>query len=121
MDSSTTEISIEGPDEEITFEVSSGNVFADLGLSDPEERLAKSNLVIAISRAMEAKGLNQVKASRLMAVDQPTLSKLLRGRTRNFSLDKLTSMLRALGRNVEIRVSEDFSVSDQQGHVTVFL
>ena len=32
------------PAEEIIFEVSSGNVFADLGLSDPEERLAKSRL-----------------------------------------------------------------------------
>ncbi len=105
----------------MTFEVSSGNVFADLGLSDPEERLAKSNLVIAIGRAMESKGLSQVKAALVMGVDQPTLSKLLRGRTRNFSMDKLTNMLRALGQNVEIRVCKDAVAVEQVGHLTVFL
>ena len=30
------------PKENITIEASSGNVFADLGLSNPEERLAKA-------------------------------------------------------------------------------
>ena len=92
----------ENASDEITFEVSSGNVFADLRLAAPEERLAKSNLVIAISRAMQARGLNQVKAAQFMGVDQPTLSKLLRGRTRNFSIDKLTNMLRAIGRSTGV-------------------
>lgn len=37
--------------------ISSGNVFADLGLSNPEERLAKAELAFQINTIIEQKGL----------------------------------------------------------------
>ncbi|MGH7248147.1 MAG: helix-turn-helix domain-containing protein, partial [Pseudomonadota bacterium] len=52
----------------------SGNVFADLGLPNPEERLAKAELALAISRAIKERGLTQREAAALMGIDQPKVS-----------------------------------------------
>ena len=90
--------------EDTGFEVGSGNIYADLGYPDPEEMAAKAELVRVIGSTIEAVGLSQTMAAKMMGVDQPTLSKLLRGRVRNFTIDRLSGMLRGLGRNVTIRV-----------------
>lgn len=83
---------------------SSGNVFADLGLSDPEERLVKSKLAAALQRSMIELGLTQTAASSLMGMPQPKLSKILRGRFDGISEAYITEGLRRLGHDVEIRV-----------------
>jgi len=88
----------------IAVEESSGNVFADLGLSNPEERLAKADLAIAISREVQARGLTQAEAADLLGVAQPDVSNLMRGRLSGYSLERLTRLLNALGQDVEIRV-----------------
>jgi predicted XRE-type DNA-binding protein len=62
-------------------------------------------LIAAIADAMSARGLTQVQAARLCHTDQPTLSKVLRGRTESVTLDKLLGWLLLLGRSVEIRIS----------------
>lgn len=82
----------------------SGNVFADLGLSNPDERLAKAELARAIGRAIEERGLTQREAAALMGIDQPKVSHVLRGRLADFSTERLMSFLMALGRDVEIVV-----------------
>jgi predicted XRE-type DNA-binding protein len=81
----------EGADETVTR--GSGNVFADLQVANPQEALAKAELVSAISSIMRKRGLSQTQAARITKVDQPMLSKLLRGRTRNFTIDRLVEML----------------------------
>jgi len=83
---------------------SSGNVFADLGLPNPEERLAKAELALAIARAIKERGLTQRAAAELMGIDQPKVSHLLRGRLAEFSTERLMSFLRGLGRDIEIVV-----------------
>lgn len=84
----------------------SGDVFADLGFSPAEaaELNAKSTLIDAIAETMEKRGLTQADAARICRTDQPTLSKVLRGRMESVTIDRLTSWLTALGRSVEIRV-----------------
>ena len=72
---------------------SSGNVFADLGLPAPEERLAKAKLAAEIARVIAARGLTQRAAARLMGIDQPKVSHLLRGRLAGFSTDRLLTWL----------------------------
>jgi len=54
-------------DEELTFTVSSGNVFADLGFPDPDAALAKAKLAAAISGAIVDQGLSQTEAARVRA------------------------------------------------------
>ena len=83
---------------------SSGNVFADLGLSDPEGRLVKSKLAAALQRSMGELGLTQTAASARMGMPQPKLSNLLRGLFRGFSERRLMNCLTRLGRDVQIVV-----------------
>lgn len=82
----------------------SGNVFADLGLSNPDERLAKAELARAISQVIKERGLTQRDAAALMGIDQPKVSHVLRGRLADFSTERLLSFLIGLGRDIEIVV-----------------
>ena len=90
--------------EETKVTPSSGNVFADLGLPDADQLLAKADLAIEITRIIDERGLTQVEAAELMGVDQPKVSALVRGRLDGFSMERLYRFLNALGRDVEIVV-----------------
>ena len=90
--------------EELAVTESSGNVFADLGLPDADERLAKADLAIEIGRVISERGLTQSDAAELMGVDQPKVSALVRGKLDGFSMERLYRYLNALGRDVEIVV-----------------
>jgi len=74
---------------------SSGNVFADLGF-DPEEAehlRIRSELMIVLSKLIEARGLTQTDAATLFGVSQPRISDLVRGKIDRFSIDTLVAML----------------------------
>ena len=86
-------------------EESSGNVFADLGLPDAEELLVKAKLVSKISQLIEGKGLTQAETARRTGLDQPKVSRLLRGQLSGFSADRLFAILNRLGHSVEVRIS----------------
>lgn len=82
----------------------SGNVFADLGLPNAAERLAKARLASLIDDAIRELGLTQLAAAAKMGIDQPKVSHLLSGRLSGFSTQRLMEFLNALGRDVEIVV-----------------
>lgn len=90
--------------EEIKVQQSSGNVFADLNLANPEERLIKAELASKITRTIEQKKLTQSSAAELLGIDQPKVSALTRGRLSGFSTARLLRFLNALGNDVEIVV-----------------
>jgi len=90
--------------EDIKVHIGSGNVFADLGLPNPEERLVKAQLASLISSLIEQKNLTQMQAAELLGIDQPKVSALTRGRLEGFSLQRLLRFLNALGNDVEIIV-----------------
>lgn len=85
---------------------SSGNVFADLGFTEPEaEHLRiRSLLMIRLRQLIEARGLTQKDAAALFGVTQPRVSDLVRGKIDRFSIDTLVEMLAAAGAHVEISV-----------------
>jgi predicted XRE-type DNA-binding protein len=89
---------------ELAVKASSGNVFADLGLPEPEEELAKAQLASCIREIIKRRRLTQEAAASRMGVDQPKVSAILNGRLANFSGDRLMRLLTALGQDVEIRV-----------------
>lgn len=91
---------------EIPYQHGSGNVFADLGFAPEEagELAVKSSLITAIGETIRARGLTQQEAAQLCRTDQPTLSKVLRGRVESVTIDRLAAWLTALGRTVEIRI-----------------
>jgi predicted XRE-type DNA-binding protein len=88
----------------IEVEEGSGNVFADIGLPNPEERLAKTDLAIRIAETIRARRLTQTRAARILNIDQPKISRLLRGQLSGFSTERLMHFLTLLGRDIEITV-----------------
>jgi predicted XRE-type DNA-binding protein len=75
---------------------SSGNVFADLGVPNAEEYLAKSELAAQIFKIVKARRLTQVAAGKLLGIPQPKVSALLNGRLDGFSTERLIRFLNAL-------------------------
>ncbi len=100
-----------------TIEPSSGNVFADLGLKNPDELLAKAEIVQRICDIIGERKLTQTKAARLLGIDQPKISALMRGKLDGFSLDRLFRFLNALGRDVEIVIRPATRVGDADTRV----
>jgi len=92
------------PDHKTDYVVSSGNVFADLGVPNPEEALAKAELANKISVLIQKRKLTQAKAAKLLGIDQPKVSMLLRGRLTGFSLERLMRFLLLLGQDIKISV-----------------
>ncbi|MGP0057781.1 MAG: helix-turn-helix domain-containing protein [Beijerinckiaceae bacterium] len=82
----------------------SGNVFADMGLLEPDEELTKAQLASHIRQVIKRRRLTQVAAAARMGIDQPKVSALLNGRLTNFSSERLMRLLTALGQDVDITV-----------------
>ena len=81
---------------------SSGNVFADLGMADADERQTKVRLAFAINRILEQRRLSQAEAALKLGVNQPKVSALSNYRLGGFSVERMMHFLNALGRDVEI-------------------
>ena len=81
---------------------SSGNVFADLGLPNAEEKHTKARLAVAINQILAGQELSQVAAARRLKINQPKISALANYRLDGFSVERLMHFLTALDRDVEI-------------------
>ncbi|MDQ2986904.1 MAG: helix-turn-helix domain-containing protein [Armatimonadota bacterium] len=97
---------------------SSGNVFADLDFENAQEELAKADLVIAIAKIIRSRRLTQSRVANEIGLDQPQVSRLLRGHTEGYSTGRLLRILNLLGQDVEIRVRPK-RVGAAHGRVTV--
>ncbi|MBF0454192.1 MAG: XRE family transcriptional regulator [Magnetococcales bacterium] len=93
-------------EERIPAEQSSGNVFADLNVSDPEEALAKAMLASRISDIITHRHLTQAQAAEILGIKQPHVSDLVRGRLKHFTMDRLFRFLNALDRDVQIVIKK---------------
>ena len=101
----------------VKIERGSANVFADLGLPDPDTHLLKAELVTRIDKIIRQRGLKQVEAAKLLGLSQPDVSRLLRGNFREYSMERLLRLLTALGRDVDIIIREHDS--ERQGRLRV--
>ena len=86
------------------MEASSGNVFADLGLPDADERQTKVQLAVAINRELMARDWSQSQAAEVLGVNQPKVSSLQKYKLEGFSVERLMTFLTALGNDVEISI-----------------
>lgn len=82
----------------------SGNIFADLGLPNPEQELLKAQLTLQIYSILKDSGMTQVEIAKILGVQQPQVSLLMRNRAGNFSIGRLMEFLTALRQDVEITV-----------------
>src|SRR5580698_6991852 len=89
----------------ITYEKSSGNVFADLGLEDADELFTRSQIGFFVFKILEGKKLKQRKIAEVLGIAQSDVSHLMNGHFSRFTTDKLLDFLRRLDRKVTIEVS----------------
>jgi predicted XRE-type DNA-binding protein len=82
----------------------SGNIFADIGLPNPEQELLKAQLTLQIYTILKDSGMTQVEIAKVLGVQQPQVSLLVRNRAGNFSVGRLMEFLTALRQDVEITV-----------------
>ena len=87
---------------------SSGNVFRDLGFSaeEAENLKVRADLMIQLTKLIQARGLTQARAARLLGVTQPRVSDLVRGKIDRFSIDGLVEMLGHAGARVTFVVKQ---------------
>jgi predicted XRE-type DNA-binding protein len=101
----------------IEVDEGTGNVFADLGLPDSEERLLKANIIAELFRLIKDRGLTQVKAAKLVGVSQPDMSHLLRGDFDDYSAERLMKMLTVFEQDIEI-VMKPHRRAGKRGRIT---
>ena len=95
----------EQPD--LSIQVGTDNVFADLGFLDPDTHLLKAQLVSRIADVMGERKLTQVAVAKVAGVSQPDVSRILKGHFRDVSVERLMRMLTKLGCEVDIVVRPD--------------
>src|SRR5476651_1006710 len=93
------------------------NVWLQLGFPDAEEHFLKAELVLRLDKAIKAIGLTQRAAAERLGTTQPELSKILRGKFSEVSLERLMRFLTALGHHIEIQIGT--AKSKKTGNVTV--
>jgi predicted XRE-type DNA-binding protein len=82
----------------------STNVYADLGMPNADEMLAKAQLVVKIAEIIKSRGWTQQQAAKVSGIPQPKLSKMLRGQFRGISEAKMLEGIVRMGRDVHIVV-----------------
>lgn len=104
------------------YEISTGNVFADLELGHSEELLARAKLLDNVSTLIKDSGLSQQEVADKLGITQPKVSMLVGGRLSAFSADTLIHYLSILGCEVEIKVKRPRSrrgIFRHRGHIAV--
>lgn len=82
----------------------SGNVFADLGYPDAEERQTKLRLALALNTIVAERQFTQAQAAARLGLNQPKVSALRNYKLDGFSVERLMVLLTALDRDVDIIV-----------------
>lgn len=101
-------------------EAGSGNVFVDLGDEQAPQTLLKSRLAQRLTNVIKTKGLTRSEVAAVLGIDQPKVSKILSGRLREFSTDRLFRFLNALDQDIQIVIT-DKPTSRRQARLTVAL
>jgi predicted XRE-type DNA-binding protein len=91
--------------QEIEFEKSSGNIFADLGLEDAEELFTRAKIGFFVFKILEDKKLKQREIANLLGIAQSDVSHLMNGHFSRFTTDKLLDFLKRLDQKVVIQIS----------------
>jgi len=79
-----------------------GNIFADLGHPDTEERQTKLALAFAINNVIARHRLTQAVAAETLGVNQRKVSALANYELDGFSVERLMTFLTALDQDLEI-------------------
>ena len=92
----------------LKIERSSGNIFVDLGFTQEEAAnlMLRSQLMFVVKETIKERGWTQQKAAKKLAIHQPRVSDLVKGRLSEFSLDALVCMVEKLGYEIQLKLKE---------------
>lgn len=90
----------------IKHKVSSGNIYEDLGHEDSAAMKIKAKAVRMLAMRITDSSMTQNEVAKILHIDQPKISRILRGQFRGLSLEKILGYIIALGNNIDITVSE---------------
>ncbi|MBD2456851.1 XRE family transcriptional regulator [Nostoc sp. FACHB-87] len=90
--------------QEPVFEESSGNVFADLGLSNADELFTRGKIGIQVLRLLKQRNLKQREISELLGIPQPEVYHLMKGEFQRFSEGKLLIFLKRLDTEITLHL-----------------
>lgn len=90
----------------LVLKESSGNVFLDLNVKDPEIALLKSEIAVEIRAAIARKGITQKEVGKILGVQPIKVSNIVCGRLSGYTLDRLMGYLQKLDVDLEIKLKE---------------
>ncbi|PIQ51963.1 MAG: XRE family transcriptional regulator [Comamonadaceae bacterium CG12_big_fil_rev_8_21_14_0_65_59_15] len=85
-------------------DIGTGNVFVDLGFSDPEDRQLRVQLATRLNDLIQADGLTQSAAAKALGVAQSLVSELKNYKLSRFTSDQLVHCIKLLNGEVEVFV-----------------
>lgn len=106
-------------DKDALAKVSTGNIFADLELPDPDIMLAKASLALRIRLIIKSQVLPQAGAAKLLGMSKQEFSAFMHNKLDEFSICRLFCLLNKLGCDVHLTISEPRP--DHQGKILVEL
>lgn len=90
---------------ETGLEVSSSNIFADLGLDDADELYTRACLGVQVMKIIRERGYSQKEAAEFLGLKQPEISAIMRAKFSRFSQERLIGFLNRLNQKVIIQIS----------------
>jgi predicted XRE-type DNA-binding protein len=91
----------------IEFEIGSSNIFADLGLNEPDELYTRAALGVQVMKILKERSYSQKQAAEFLGIKQPEISAIMCAKFRRFSQERLIGFLNKLNQKVTIEVSRD--------------
>jgi predicted XRE-type DNA-binding protein len=89
----------------------SGNVFADLGMKNPEQRQLRAILAAEIGKTLAADKLTVRAAEKITGVAAADFSRIRQAKLKGFTIDRLMTILDRLNQDVQVSVSVSPRVS----------
>jgi predicted XRE-type DNA-binding protein/putative component of toxin-antitoxin plasmid stabilization module len=85
----------------------SGNVFLDLGYDPAEAKIMalRAEVMIRMELHVKAQGWSQAEAAKHLGITQPRVSRLIKGKWQDFSLDMLLTLAARAGLEPELRLA----------------
>lgn len=86
---------------------SSGNVFLDLGFerADAEIMKLRAEVLIRMEQHLKAEGWSQTETAKRLGITQPRVSRLLKGKSEDFSLDMLLKLAARAGLRPSVKLA----------------
>ena len=95
------------------------NVFADMGMPNPEEELTKARIVSNLRALIIDKGLTHDDTAHRLSLTSFELQGLMRSQWEDYSVDRLLRFVNALDRNVRIIIDAEDVASGEEAQTLV--